>query len=145
MSDASTTKPTTAFWVIGGLALVWNILGALAYLGDVMMSPEARAALEPNMQEIYANRPTWVVAAFAIAVWAGVLGCVGLLLRKAWATPVLIGSLVCVVAQQFYGYFLSNTASLMGTTGIIMSNVILIIAIALVWYSRKVQSRGWIS
>ena len=78
----TSSKVPTSFLVISGVALVWNILGALAYVVQVTMSPEALAQLPEAEQAIYANLPSWVTAAFAIAVWAGVAGSILLLLKK---------------------------------------------------------------
>ncbi len=75
------------------LALLWNMAGCAAYLKDVMLTPEDVAKLSAEMQALYAARPAWSVAATAIAVWAGLAGCIGLIMRKRWAAPVLIASL----------------------------------------------------
>ena len=37
MSDIFNGKPTTNFWIIGGAALVWNLIGVLIYVGNVTM------------------------------------------------------------------------------------------------------------
>ena len=43
------SKPATWFWVVSVVALVWNAMGVVAYLGTVMMTPEAREAMtEPQ-------------------------------------------------------------------------------------------------
>ena len=78
------------------VALLWNALGCAAYLSDVMLTPEDLAAMSTADQAIYAARPAWAVAASAFAVWGGALGSIGLILRKRWATPVLIVSLAGV-------------------------------------------------
>ena len=75
-------KPTIRYWIIAVLALLWNTLGVIAYLRQAYMSDETLAALpEPN-QLYYSNLPAWVTAAFAIAVFGGFLGAIGLLWRK---------------------------------------------------------------
>jgi len=76
-------KPTTTFWIIGGAALVWNLIGLVAYISSVTVSPEAMAKMTVEQQAFYSGTPTWATAAFALAVNAGVLGSLFLLLRKA--------------------------------------------------------------
>ena len=49
--------------------------------------------------------PTWMVAAYAIAVWVGLAGALLLLLRRKLAVPLLLVSLIAVIVQ-FSGLFL---------------------------------------
>ncbi|QQS41390.1 MAG: hypothetical protein IPM63_00090 [Acidobacteriota bacterium] len=85
------------FVPVAVVALIWNLLGCVAYLFDVMMSPEDIANLSAAEQALYASRPAWAVAATAVAVWFGALGCVGLVLKKRWSLPVLALSLAGVI------------------------------------------------
>lgn len=89
--------------------------------------------------------PVWATAAFAFAVWGGLLGCILLLLRKKIANPVFIVSFVGIVVQMFYNFFLSNSIAVYGPGGMIMPIMILGLGIYLVWYSRDVTRRGWMS
>ena len=43
MSDHQNQKVGAAFWIVGGVFVVWNIFGCFAYLMDVTLSPEAYA------------------------------------------------------------------------------------------------------
>ena len=77
------TKPPVWFWIVSIVALIWNGLGVMAYLARAYATDEMIAALPPEQQaEFLAEHPAWYTAAFAIAVFAGVLGCLALLLRK---------------------------------------------------------------
>ena len=102
MNQETMAKPPVWFWVVSGLALVWNLLGVMAYIVQVTMSPETLAALPEADQAAYAALPSWYMAAFATAVFAGSLGCLALLLRKKWATLLLTLSFAAVVIQQIY-------------------------------------------
>ncbi len=143
MKDSS-NKPTTAFWIISAAALLWNIMGVIAYLGQAYMTEEVLKALPLTEQEYYNNVPAWVTAAFAIAVFAGVFGCVGLLMRKKWATILFSISLISVIAQFTYN-FLIQTDMEVSTIHMIWSFVVIIIAILLIFLSRKSAKEGWIS
>src|SRR6185436_692672 len=91
--DARSTPPGW-FRPVAVVALLWNLLGCLAYLSDVTMKPEDIAKLTQAEQALMASRPAWSIGATAIAVWFGAAGCVGLILRKRWATWLLIASFV---------------------------------------------------
>lgn len=145
MTDTTTTKVPTWFWVVSGIALVWNSFGALAYLGQVNATPETLASLPEAERLLLENRPTWVTAAFAIAVWTGVLGSLFLLVKKAWATPIFMVSLGAALIQTFYNFFLTNALEATGAGGVAFALTIILIGFGLVWFSRKSQAEGWIS
>lgn len=145
MENSSTIKPPLWFWIVSVIALLWNLMGAYAYLVDAYMSIEDLEAMTQSQRELYESRPAWVTAAFAIAVWGGVLGCIGLLLKKKWARPVLLISLFGVIGQQVFNFFLSNTFEVYGSEAMYAPIVILVISIALVYFARIAQGKGWLS
>lgn len=126
------------------IALVWNLLGCVAYLKDVMMTPEDIARLSAAQQALYASRTAWAVAAFAIAVWCGAAGSLGLVLRTRWAMPLLIASLCGLIVQDFGLFVMTDAARLAGPVAFVLQGLVLLIAIALVVLARKAASRGWI-
>jgi len=145
MTENSTNKSPIWFWIVSVVALIWNGLGVMAYLGQAYMSDDALAALPEAEQALYADVPAWATAAFAIAVWGGLLGCLALLLRKKWAKPVLLLSLIGIVVQMIYNLFLSEAMDVYGPGGAIMPIMVIVIGIFLVWFSKKSASEGWIS
>lgn len=46
----TTNKPASWFWVVSVIALIWNAIGAMAYIAQVTMSPEAIQALPENKE-----------------------------------------------------------------------------------------------
>ena len=131
----STTKPSTIFWVISTIALIWNIMGVVAYLGQAYMTDEAMSLLAENEQAYYANVPTWVTAAFAIAVFSGFLGSLALVLKKKWAKPMFLISFVSVVIQVVYNLFIQEYIVFTGST-IILPLITVAIAAFLVWFAN---------
>jgi hypothetical protein len=127
------------------LALLWNLLGCAAYLSDVMTPPEAVAQMTPEQQALYNSRPAWAVSATAVAVWGGALGCVGLIMRRRWATPLLIASVAGVVVQDLALFVLSGVATQAGAAVFVLQGLVLIVAVALVQLARKASASGWIS
>ena len=144
MSQSNLIKPPTWFWIVAVIALLWNIMGVVAYLGEAFMGAEMMASLPQEQQDLYTSRPAWVTAAFAFAVFGGFLGSLFLLLKKSWATPLFIISLLGVIGQQIHNFFLSNMVEVMGSAAIIFPIIVLIIAIALIFFSRKATSNHWI-
>lgn len=138
-----TNKPTPTFWIIGIAALIWNIMGVSAYLGQAYMTDEILKALPEADQLYYTNIPAWVTAAFAFAVFAGTLGCIILLFRKSWAILLFIISLLGVLTQFVYNFFIQDYMEVSGTN-IIMPVVVIGIAAFLIWYSQKSKKDGFI-
>jgi hypothetical protein len=127
------------------LALLWNLLGCAAYLSDVMLTPEDVAQMTAAQQAMYAARPAWAVAATATAVWFGAAGCLGLILRKRWARPLLVASLAGVIVQDVALFGMSDAAAAAGPSAMVLQGLVLLVAIGLVLLARKAAARGWIA
>lgn len=141
----TSNKPGAAFWIIAVIALIWNIMGVMAYLGQAYMTDEERTLLPEAEQALYSDIPAWVTAAFAFAVFGGLLGALALLLRKKWATPLFIISLLGIIVQMIYNFFISNAMDVYGPGKMIMPVMVLIIGFFLVWYSKKATANGWLN
>lgn len=133
------------FLPVAIVALLWNLLGCFAFVSDLMLTPADVAQLSPEQQALYAARPAWTVAATAAAVFGGALGCIGLILRKRWALPLFVVSLIGVVVQDIGLFALADGASLAGPVALALQGVVLLVAIALVLLARKAIGRGWIA
>ncbi len=141
MSDSS-KKPEITFWIIGIIALIWNLMGVAAYLMQAYMTEEDLLALPIKEQALYANIPAWVTAAFAIAVFGSTLACLLLLMRKKSATFVFIVSFIGILGQMAYNIFLSKAADVYGPGGMVMPMMVVVIGAFLIWYSKKMQKQG---
>ncbi len=143
MSDMTGGRPPAWFWIVAVLALLWEGFGVAQYLMHV-------GALPNNMEMSAAERslmnssPMWVTGLFAVGVFGGALGALGLLLRQSWARLLLILSLVAVVLQ-FGGWLLATDAIAgIGPTVFIMPAIIVAVAILLVWVANLAAARGWL-
>jgi hypothetical protein len=133
------------FKVVAIIALIWNLLGVLAFVGQMFITPEMLSALPIAEQELYANTPIWATVAFAIAVFSGAFGSLFLLMRKSFSTPLLIFSLGGVLVQNVHSFFISNSIEVYGPGGMIMPAMIILLATYLVWLAKKAQAQGWFS
>jgi hypothetical protein len=126
-------------------ALLWNLLGCFAYLSDAMLTPDDVAKMTAAQQALYAARPAWSVGATAVAVWGGAAGCLGLIMRKRWAAPLLSVSLAGVILQDISLLMLSGGVAETGASVLALQGLVLLIAIGLVLLARKAVTRGWIA
>ncbi|MEC8832124.1 MAG: hypothetical protein VX772_07175, partial [Bacteroidota bacterium] len=81
---------------------------------------------------------------FAIAVFSGTLACIGLLMRKKWARPLFIISLLAAVAQFIHWLFISNAVEAFGPSTYTMPIIILVIGLYLISFSGKGIQKGWL-
>ena len=135
---------TTPAWfkVVAVVALLWNLLGCLAFFADLRLSPDDLAKLPAAQQALYAARPAWAIAATAVAVFGGALGSIGLLMRKKWALPAFVASLLGILVQDVALFVLADGARLAGPVAVVMQAVVLVIGIGLVMLARKSLARG---
>jgi len=145
MPDLELNKLPLWFWIVAGVALLWNLMGVGAYFVEVGKSAEDLAALSEDQRMLYENIPAWAVGAFALAVFGGAVGCVLLLLRKKIAVPVLSVSLAGIVAQMFHSFFIANTIAIYGPGAAIMPGMVIVIGCFLVWFAISSKTKGWIS
>lgn len=132
------------FMVTAILALIWNLLGVMAFVGQMMMTPEMMAELPQAQQDLYAATPMWANIAFGCAVFGGSLGCVALLIKKSAALVLFVISLIAVGVQMFHAFFISNSFEVFGPGGLIMPVMVVAVAIALIWLTNKAKSELWI-
>ena len=145
MTTETRIKPPVWFWVVGVLALLWNLSGVVAYLDQAFMSDMDLGKLPDAERMLHESEPAWVTGAFALAVWGGALGCIALLLRKKWAVPVFVISLVGILAQMSYAFFMSNSFEVYGPGAMIMPIMVIIIGIALVFFAKKATAKQWLN
>ena len=145
MSDKMIYEAPKWFMIVAVVLFIWNLLGVMAYLAQVTMSPEALAALPEAQRQIMESTPAWATAAFAIAVNGGVLGCLLLVLKKNLAGYLLQLSLAGVLVQMFHSFFMSNSFEVFGPGGLIMPVIVLVIAVFLVWLAATAKTNRWTS
>jgi hypothetical protein len=141
----SPNKPAAWFWIISIISLLWNLMGVMAFLMQVMMTPEALQAMPENERALYTDIPMWSTIAFAVAVFGDTLGSILLLLRKKLATMVFTVSIVFTIANMFYTIVLSDLVAVKGVSSTIFPIIIIMVGFLLIWFSRVSTAKGWLS
>ncbi len=138
-------KPPKWFTIVAVVALLWNLLGCLAFAMDLMLTAEDIAKMPEAQQALYEARPGWSLIATALAVLGGALGCVGLLIRKRWALHLFAISLLGIGLQDMALFVLVDGAGLAGPGVVAMQAMVLVIAIGLLLLSLKGIAREWLT
>ena len=132
------------FWIVAVLAVLWNLFGVFSFYYHLSVTPEVVATWPAEQQTIFAAMPRWLFVPFAIATLGGLVGSIGLLLRRRWAVPVLALSLLAIFVQ-FAGNYLSTPLwSLTGMRGALFPLCIALVGLFLWWYARRAAARGWL-
>ncbi|MBA4746587.1 MAG: hypothetical protein H2058_15145 [Muricauda sp.] len=140
----TSVKPPTWFWVVSVIALLWNLMGVGNYLNQAFNQMALLESMDQAQREVFERIPAWATAAFAIAVFSGTLASIGLLVRKKWARPLFIISLIAALAQFIHWLFISNAVEAFGPSTYAMPVVIIIIGIYLIFFSKKGIEKGWL-
>lgn len=133
-----------SFWLIGGVALLWNVLGGVNFV--MQMNAELLATMPAPHRAIIDGRPLWATVGFAIAVFGGALGCLMLLLRKTIARYLFVASLLGVIVQLVHT--LRVAAATSGFTALDLALIALmplVVAAFLIWYSKHAAQKGWVA
>lgn len=138
-------KNTAPRWLLwAGIALLlWNLMGVGAFISQWSMSAADVAALPQVQRDLWVSMPGWTWAAYAVAVCAGLLGAIGVLMRKWWAALAFSLSLIAVLIQFSFPFVLANGAQ----TGMdMLAFPMFIVAMGVVqWqFSRHWQRKGWL-
>ena len=144
--NASAVKRPAWFWVVAVLALLWNLVGVAMAWMQYSMTPEQLAQLPEAQRSLHQAMPGWLWAVDFVAVLAGVLGSLLLLMGKRLASPVLWLSLVAIVVLFGYCLFPGRMLEVLGAAQALpMPVLVTAIAVFLVWFARKATARGWIA
>ena len=129
------------YWAAAILSLLFMALGCFGYLMTVTVDP---ATLPLDQRNLIEAQPTWMMAAYAIAVWVGLAGTVLLLLRRRLAVPLLLVSLICAVGTFLPYAIVPAVRDLVTTNDIAVAVVVVLITGTIYSFARHSRRRGWL-
>jgi len=129
-----------SFWAVGVVSMIWNLLSVVNFF--VQMNPAMLDAYRESERTIVEGRPSWATAMFAVAVFAGALGSIAVLVRRSIAVPLFMLSFVGVVGTMIHSLSLGIEFSAGEILGIIVMPMV--VPVFLIWYSRFAARQGWL-
>ncbi|HEX6943221.1 MAG TPA: hypothetical protein VF128_09865 [Gemmatimonadaceae bacterium] len=130
-------------WLIGIIGGLWSLMGVISFILTQMNVEAVMSRFPPQQREYFESFPWWVVAFWAISVFAGVIGCLLLLLKKRLAFPALLVSVVAAVVYNLGGLFLLGGMQVMRETGGLGATIFpMIFAAFLAYYARAMSRKG---
>ena len=143
MTVSVSTRPPVWYWIVTALGLVWYGLGVYYYLQQAYNTPFYRSMYTPEQLMVVDKMPAWAVGAFAIAVFTGIIGVFGLILRKQWSKWFFAVSVLAICIQYIYNIFIGKMYELFSVTENVRYFIIPIIAYLLYFIAKKVQDQPW--
>ena len=139
----STQKIPVWFWIVSIILLIWNVMGIMNFMSQATMTQEAFDALDETQKSLIENRPSWVMVAFGLAVFGGLLGCVALLLKKKLAVNLFLVSLLGVVFQFGHGLF-TGSGDMFTTAMMVITILVVVLALFAIWFARMSSKKDWL-
>ena len=129
-------------WAVGGVSLLWNAMGGVDYTMSHLKNEMWMAQMTPEQIAYFDSFPAWATACWAFGVWGAVAGSLLLLMRSRWSLAAFAVSLLGLIGSHIFQFSSDvpdgwNTAS-----GTIFAAVLAIVAIALLWYARRMNQLG---
>ena len=146
----TTNKPPVWFWVLVAILVLWGMMGMYVYYDYVNSTPESMAKYVEagTYSQAYADyllaAPAWSTAVFAIAVCSGALGAISLVLRRSWAVPLYMISLLFIILSLLDMFVLGKAHKLMSSSQIGMEGVVFCLGVLAVWTSRTAKNKNWL-
>lgn len=141
-------KAPVHLWIVGIPALLWNCIGAIDYTMTRMRNTEylqsAMPTVDPEAMLAWVDAfPIYAQVGWGLGVWMGLLGSILLLMRSRWAVPAFALSLIGAILGL--GYQIAAAPPLAGAEGAmfaIMPYIIILIAVALLYYAHRQKQTG---
>lgn len=139
-------KPRALFWVITVILVLWNLMGAAAFITDNFFTEMIAEAYTPEQMEVIKGSPMWTVSLYGVATIGGLLASLLLLARKIGAVKVYLISLIAVLIHTIYQIAFANGMEVFGVgQGLIFPLVIVVLSVFEYWWSTYAASKGWLS
>lgn len=133
------------FWVVAIFFLLWNIMGVLSFFTHTFISEEALALLPEKERELYGDYPIWTTVVFAIAVFFGFFGSLGLLLKRKWSKLAFIISICAIIPQMIHNVFFTKSMEVYGPgQAATMPIMVVVFGIFLIWFSNYSINKNWL-
>ena len=142
MDDEFSPRPVASWYMLAAVAsLLITSAFCILYLMHVFADP---ASMPLDQKAAYEATPAWVIGAFGIGAWAGLVGGLLLVMRRRQAEPAMLVSLVGMIVWLAGSLIVAPLREAMSATDL----VVIIAALALVWtiywFARHSRMRGWI-
>ena len=142
MDQINPERPAPRWFTLAALAAVaWEIVGCTMYLMQVRVDP---ASLPVDQRALWDAAPGWMIAAYAVAVWVGLIGAILLVMRRRLAEKLLLVSLVAVLVQFSALLLVPELRNLTTSDALFLPFVITVVCYVIWHFAWTSRRAGWL-
>ena len=142
MDETYAPQPIAGWYTPAAIAaLLFMGLGCIMYLMHVFADP---ATMPLDQRTAYEAEPTWVTAAFAVAVWIGLAGTILLVLKRRLAEAAMLVSLIAVLIWLAGLLIVSGLRENMSANDLLVAIGVTAVTWTIFWFARHSRQRGWL-
>lgn len=140
--DRFTPRPVAGWYMVAAIAsLLFMILGCVTYVMHVTADP---ASIPLDQRAAFEAEPLWVTAAYAVAVWVGLIGAAMLVVRRKIAQPLLLVSVVAVLAWLAGLLLVPGLRETISANDLAVGVIVAALVWTIFWFARHSAQRGWL-
>lgn len=141
MDNSAPTAVPPWFTLLSIAAVLWESFGCFMYVGQVTTDV---ASLPLDQRALWEATPNWSVAAYAIAVWVGLIGSLLMLIRRRLAVPLLLVSLLAVVVQFSALVLIPEISGSVSSDMLLFPVVIFVVCYGIFHLALLGRKKGWL-
>jgi magnesium-transporting ATPase (P-type) len=135
-------QPLAGWYMIGAIAALLFMVAACAMYGfHVATNPQS---LPLDQRTVFEAEPLWVTSAFGLGALAGLVAAAMLVLRRKIAQPLMLISLVAMLAWLAGLLLVPGLRDVITTNDIAVAVIVAAIDWTIFWFARHSNLRGWL-
>ncbi|HBZ43989.1 MAG TPA: hypothetical protein DEO85_08045 [Maritimibacter sp.] len=131
-------------WVVGILSLLWNAGGAFDWVMAHFAGESYMGMMTEEQRAWYQDFPAWAEVFWALGVWGAVIGSLLILVKSRFAVGAFALSIIGLIGNSVHSVLSMGNAlvDMMGPGAMLFNLAIIIVAIALWAYAKRMTARG---
>ncbi len=135
-------QPVARWYMVGAIASLLFMAAACAMYGlHVAANPQS---LPVDQRTVFEAEPLWVRSAFGLGAIAGLVASAMLVLRRKLAQPLMLISLIAMIAWLAGLLLVPGLRDVITTNDIAVAIVVAAIDWTIFWFARHSIQRGWL-
>ena len=142
MNDGEATRPIARWYMLGAIAaLLFMLLGCLVFWFDASADP---STLPLDQRAAVTVRPFWLVMMNGIAVIAGAIGALLLVMKRRAAESFLLLSMIAVSVWLAGLLLVAPVRDALSSNDLAVAVMVTIITWTIYGFARHSRQRGWL-
>ena len=142
MGQVNAKRPAPGWFTIAAIgAVLFELAVCAMYLMQVSVDP---ASLPLDERAMWDAVPTWMIAAYAVAVWVGLAGAILLVMRRRLAEKFLLVSLIAVLVQFSALLLVPELRNLTTSDALFLPFVVIVACYAIWHFAFTARRAGWL-